>query len=118
MQNKYSTLPFLILLLLPAISLAQSGCELHISPDFASDCVLTSYHNEDDTLHSDDLGDFSTPACAIPLPQSDEFVIEHKVQNECGCKASESINVKVVEPASLQLSCYGTHMQSTAERTV
>ena len=57
MQNKYSTLPFLILLLLPAISLAQSGCELHISPDFASDCVLTSYHNEDDTLHSEDLGD-------------------------------------------------------------
>ena len=242
MQNKYSTLPFLILLLLPAISLAQSGCELHISPDFASDCVLTSYHNEDDTLHSEDLGDcllacngntvsytavcdsaisymwnimgaatysfsnqnrtavvtwgdgetgqvlvtvvtsdgntctaetclrlikspqigvatvpayyindygelmietcrgetieltdisyagetpltgylwntpmgdFSTPACAIPLPQSDEFVIEHKVQNECGCKASESINVKVVEPASLQLSCYGTVCEGT-----
>jgi len=245
MQNKYSTLPFLILLLLPAISLAQSGCELHISPDFASDCVLTSYHNEDDSLHSEDLGDcllacngntvsytavcdsavsymwnimgaatysfsnqnrtavvtwgdgetgqvvvtvvtsegntctaetcvrlikspqigvatvpayyindngeliietcrgetieltdmsyagetpltgylwntpmgdFSTPACAITLPQSDEFTIEHEVQNECGCKASESIKVRVVEPADLQLSCYGTVCEgSTAD---
>jgi len=242
MQIKYSTLPFLILLLLPAISLAQPGCELHISPDFASDCVLTSYHNEDDTLHSEDLGDcliacngntvnytavcdsavsymwnimgaatysfsnqnrtaavtwgsgetgqvvvtvvtsdgntctaetcvrlikspqigvatvpayyinddgklvietcrgetieltdisyaeetpltgylwstpmgdFSTPACAITLPQSDEFDIEHEVQNECGCKASESIKVKVVEPANLQLSCYGTVCEGT-----
>ena len=242
MQKKHLVLSFLILFLLPAILLAQSECELHISPDFASDCLLTSYHNEDDSLHSEDLGDcllacngnvvsytavcdnavsytwditgattynltnqnrtaevtwgngetghvvvtvvttdnntcsaeacvrligspligsktvpnyyindygeltiemclgetieltdtssteetpltgciwrtpmgdFSTPACTITIPQSDEFVIEHEVQNECGCKATESIKVNVVEPANMRLSCYGTVCEGT-----
>lgn len=53
-------------------------------------------------------GNFSTPNCAITVPQTGTFFIEHEIQNECGCKASEMIAVKIVEPAHLDLSCYGT----------
>lgn len=242
MQKRLITFSLLFLFLAPAISWAQSECNLHIISNFESDCVLTSYQNEGDSLHNEDLGDcilackgntvsytaacdsavsytwnilgastysftnqnrtavvtwgmgetgyvavsvvtsgnntctaeacvrliesphigsatvpnyyldqqgykiieicrgevieltdmslsgetpltgyiwrtpmgiFSTPTCAITIPQSGEFVIEHEVQNECGCKDAERINVKVVEPANLRLSCYGTVCQGT-----
>ena len=242
MQKKYIFLLILLLILSPVLSLAQSECGLHIHSNFDSDCVLTSYHNENDSLHGEDFGDcllackgnqvsytaicdsavsftwnimgattysltnqnrtavvkwgttdigqidvsvvttsnntctaetcvkliespqiasatvpayyidqngyknietcvgetiefidmssagttpltgytwrtpmgiFSTPSCAITIPQSGEFVIEHEVQNECGCKAYERINVRVVEPAKLRLSCYGTACEGT-----
>ena len=237
MQQKYLVFSILLLILSPVLSLAQSECGLHIHSNFDSDCILTSYHNENDSLHGEDFGDcllackgnqvsytaicdsavsftwnitgattysltnqnrtavvkwgtaevgqidvsvvttsnntytaetcvkliesphiasatvpayyidqngylnietcvgetiefidmssagttpltgytwrtpmgiFSTPSCAITIPQSGEFVIEHELQNECGCKAYERINVRVVEPADLRLSCYGT----------
>lgn len=73
----------------------------------AGEIPLTGY------LWNTPMGDFSTPACAITLPQSGEFAIEHEVQNECGCKATENIKVKVMEPANLQLSCYGTVCEGT-----
>ena len=59
------------------------------------------------------MGDFSTPNCVITVPQTGEFVIKHEVQNECGCKAAEDIFVKVMEPAHLDLSCYGTVCEGT-----
>lgn len=59
------------------------------------------------------MGFFATPTCSINVLQTNEFVIEHEVQNECGCKSVDSVTVKVVEPANLYLSCYGTVCEGT-----
>ena len=57
MQKRLITFSLLFMFLVPAISWAQSECNLHIIPNFESDCVLTSYQNEGDSLHDEDLGD-------------------------------------------------------------
>lgn len=59
------------------------------------------------------MGFFSTPTCIITAPQSGEFDIGHEIQNDCGCKATEKFLVRVVEPATLRLSCYGTVCEGT-----
>ena len=54
------------------------------------------------------FGDASTANHTIIATQTGEYRITHKVQNECGCEDSEDIILRVLEPARLELSCYGT----------
>lgn len=54
------------------------------------------------------FGDASTANHTIIATQTGEYRIIHKVQNECGCEDSEDIILRVLEPARLELSCYGT----------
>ena len=53
-------------------------------------------------------GNAYTPNYSIVPTQSGEFVINHKIINDCGCEDFEYIKVKVSDPVDLQLSCYGT----------
>ncbi|MBO6051516.1 MAG: T9SS type A sorting domain-containing protein [Bacteroidales bacterium] len=53
-------------------------------------------------------GNAYTPNYSIIPTQSGEFLIKHKIVNECGCEDMEQIKVRVLEPVDLQLSCYGT----------
>ena len=43
-----------------------------------------------------------------------EYYIEHFVTNECGCEGREIINLRVLDSASLRLSCHGTVCQNTS----
>ena len=61
-------------------------------------------------------GNFSTPSCAFTVLQTGTFTLLHEIQNECGCKATERIVVRVVEPAHLRLSCYGTVCEGTVAK--
>lgn len=53
-------------------------------------------------------GNAYTSNYSIIPTQSGEFLIKHKIVNECGCEDMEQIKVRVLEPVDLQLSCYGT----------
>ena len=61
-------------------------------------------------------GEHSTPECSFTATNTGEFVIVHEVWNECGCKTIEEILLNVVEPAHLDLSCYGTACAGTTAR--
>lgn len=54
------------------------------------------------------FGDASTPNHTITASQTGEYVIVHRVQNECGCEGYEEITLKVMKSEALKLSCYGT----------
>ena len=54
------------------------------------------------------FGDASTPNHTITANQTGDYIIIHRVQNECGCEGYEEIKLKVVKSEPLELSCYGT----------
>lgn len=54
------------------------------------------------------FGDASTPNHTIVASQTGDFLIQHFVQNECGCEGYEEIILRVVDELKLELSCYGT----------
>ena len=54
------------------------------------------------------FGNASTPDHSIIAKQTGEYIIKHLVQNECGCEGYEEFLLRVLEPAKLELSCYGT----------
>lgn len=54
------------------------------------------------------FGDASTPNHTITANQTGDYVIIHRVQNECGCEGYEEIKLNVVKSEPLELSCYGT----------
>ena len=54
------------------------------------------------------FGDASTPNHTIVANQTGEHIIEHYVQNECGCEDYEEIRIRVLNSKQIELSCYGT----------
>ena len=54
------------------------------------------------------FGDASTSNHTITASQTGEYIIIHRVQNECGCEDYEEIKLIVVKSEALELSCYGT----------
>ena len=54
------------------------------------------------------FGDASTPNHTIVANQTGEHIIEHYVQNECGCEDYEEIRIRVLNSEKIELSCYGT----------
>ena len=54
------------------------------------------------------FGNASTPNHTIVASQTGDFIIQHFVQNECGCEGYEEIILRVVDELKLELSCYGT----------